>query len=110
MFLRPLGARNLPVRDIADQDVLERELRLAVDRAAPRALHELLLLQRMQLLLADTERAEPEHLADHRRVLQQPPSPPAASPSRRAAMIPCTDSGRSTVVPRSASMRTYCSA
>ena len=29
VLLRPLGARNLPVRDIAHQDMLERELRLA---------------------------------------------------------------------------------
>ena len=50
VFLRPLGARDLAVRDIANEDVLERELRLAGDRAAPRALHELLLLQRVQLL------------------------------------------------------------
>ena len=70
VLLRPLGARNLPVRDVAHQDMLERELRLAGDRAAPRALHELLLLQRVQALLADTERAEPEHLAQHRGVLQ----------------------------------------
>ena len=71
VFLRPLGARNLPVRDVAHQDVLERELRLTGDRAAPRALHELLLLQRVQALLADTERPEPEHLAQHRGVLQR---------------------------------------
>ena len=32
------------------------------------------------------------------------------SASSRAAITPCTDSGRSPVVPRSASMRTYCSA
>ena len=69
VFLRPLGARNLPVGDVAHQDVLERELRLAGDRTAPRALQELLLLQRVQALLTDTERPEPEHLAKHRGVL-----------------------------------------
>ena len=71
VFLRPLRARNLPVRDIANEDVLERELRLAGNRASPRALHELLLLQRVQTLLADTERPEPEDLAEHRGVLQR---------------------------------------
>ncbi len=51
--------------------MLERELRLALDRAATRALHEFLLLERMQLLLRRPESTEPEHLSDHRRVLQQ---------------------------------------
>src|SRR5207247_906337 len=43
----------------------------AFDRAATRALHELFLLQRMQLLLRRGERAEPEHLPDDGSVLEQ---------------------------------------
>ena len=69
VLLRAVRARDLPVRDVADEQVLERELRLSFDRAAPRALHELLLPQRMQLLLARAERTEPEDLSDDRRVL-----------------------------------------
>ena len=67
----PLGTWNLPVGHVADKDVLERELRFPFHRAPPRALHEVLLSKRLQLLLLCPERAEPEDLADHGRVLQQ---------------------------------------
>ena len=70
MLLRALGAWDLSVRDVAHEQVLERVLGFTLDRAPPRTLHELLLLQRVQLLLRRVERAEPEHLSDDRGVLQ----------------------------------------
>ena len=45
MLLRSLRARDLPVRDVPNEQVLERELRLALDGAATRTLHQLLLPQ-----------------------------------------------------------------
>src|SRR5436190_13569073 len=70
MLRRAVRARDLAVGDVAHQDVLEGELRLARDRTAPCALHELLLLQRMETVLVDAERTEPEHLPQHRSDLQ----------------------------------------
>ena len=43
MLLRPLRTRDLSVRDVADEYVLERELGLTFDRAAARTLYEFLL-------------------------------------------------------------------
>src|SRR6266571_2403842 len=43
VLLGALGSRDLAVRDVADEQVLERKLRLALDGAAARTLHELLL-------------------------------------------------------------------
>jgi hypothetical protein len=42
MLLRAIGARHLPVRNVANEQMLERVLRLSVDRASPRAADELL--------------------------------------------------------------------
>ena len=77
MLVGTLGPRDLPVRDVADEDVLERELRLARHGGTSCALHEFLPLERVEALLEiptsvfSRERAEPEDLADHSRVLQQ---------------------------------------
>src|SRR5436189_4013906 len=71
MLLRALAARDLSVRDVAHQHVLERVLGLALDRAATRPLDELLLPQNVQLVLRRAERAKPKDLADHGRVLEQ---------------------------------------
>src|SRR5437764_9193648 len=71
MLLRTVRPRNLPVRDVTDEEMLERVLGLTLHGTPTRPLHELLLLQRMELLLGRAERAEPEHLSDHGRVLQQ---------------------------------------
>ena len=70
MFPRTVRPRNLPVCNVSDERVLERELRLAFDRTSARALHELLLPKRVQLLLRRIERAEPKHLSDHCRILE----------------------------------------
>src|SRR2546421_10093523 len=71
MFLRTVRARNLPVGDVTDEEMLERVLGLTLHRTAAGPLHELLLLQGMELLFGRPERAEPENLPDHGRVLQQ---------------------------------------
>src|SRR5437016_13562086 len=71
MLLCALRARYLPVRNVSNERMLERELRLAVDRATSRALYQLLLSERVQLLLCRPERSEPKHFADHRSVLDQ---------------------------------------
>jgi hypothetical protein len=68
---RPVRPRDLPVGDVADEDVPERVLRLAFDGAATGPLHELLLAQDMQLLFRRAERAQPEDFPDDGRVLQQ---------------------------------------
>ena len=41
MFLRPLGARDLPVRDVAHQQVREREFTLPLERRRPGGAHEI---------------------------------------------------------------------
>ena len=80
--LVPLGAaraRDLPVRDVADEHVPERVLLFTADRRAALAPDELLPLERVQRVLclsafelADSaHRAEPEDLPEDRRVLQQ---------------------------------------
>ena len=109
VLTRALRTRDLPIGDVAYQQVPEPVLDLTLDRAAASALHELLLRQRMELLLGCSQRTEPEHLADNSRVLQERLLR-AANESSRAAMIPCTVSGRSSALPRSSSIRTYCSA
>ena len=71
--------RNLPVRHVADEHVPERVLLLASDRRAALAPNELLPLQRVQRVLClsafelpdRAHRAEPEDLAEDRRVLQE---------------------------------------
>ena len=69
VFLRSLDAGDLPVGDVANKQMLEGELGFAFDRAATRTLHELFLLERVELLFCRGERAEPEHLPQHGRVL-----------------------------------------
>src|SRR5690348_5287207 len=71
VLLSSFSPWDLSVRDVTDEDVLERILRLALDRAATGTLHELLLPQNVELLLRRPERSEPEDLSDHRSVLQQ---------------------------------------
>ena len=70
-----LGARDLPVRDVADERVRERELALALDRRAPLAADEALALERVErrgrCVRVASERARPEDLADDGRVLQE---------------------------------------
>ena len=74
------GSRNLLVRDVADQGMPERELLLSLHGAATGWTHELPARQLVQgeLDLAQVdashrrERPGPEHLADHRRILQEP--------------------------------------
>ena len=75
----PPGARDLPVCDVAHEDMPEHILALAADRRSPLSPHELLARQGVQALfrvgpLDSTDRgrgAEPEHLAEHGGVLQQ---------------------------------------
>ena len=72
VLLRPLRARDLAVGDVADERVEEGVLRLAGDRGAAVAADELLPLERVQdALVRARQRARPEDLADHRRVLQE---------------------------------------
>ena len=47
MLLGAVGARDLPVRHVSDEQMLERELRLTRHGRAPRALDELFALERM---------------------------------------------------------------
>ena len=49
--LAALGPRDLPVRDVPDEDVAEGVLGLAGHRRAPLAAHELLALEPMELVL-----------------------------------------------------------
>ena len=80
MLVRSRRTRDLAVGDIADEHVAERVLALARDRGACETLDELLALERVQQLLGlpacdavdGFDRAEPEHLADDGRVLEQP--------------------------------------
>src|SRR5438105_3335755 len=77
MFYRAFGPRNLAVRDVANEHVEKRVLRLVRDRRSACTLHESLSLKRMQELLDVVstvpvdEASEPEHLAEHRSVLEQ---------------------------------------
>src|SRR5438067_9654865 len=78
VLLRAISARDLAVRDVADERVLEGELALAGDRRATGALDELLALERVQSSFERSfaaanryQPAEPEHLADYRRILEQ---------------------------------------
>ena len=47
MLARAIRSRDLSIGDVADEHVLERVLDLTFDGAAPRALHQLLLAERM---------------------------------------------------------------
>ena len=86
--LEPLGgplvplssgrAGDLPIRDVAHEDVPERVLLIALDRGAPVTSHELLAFERAQRVvhaLGRTARAEqraaPKHLSDDSGVLHQ---------------------------------------
>ena len=75
MLRGSIGARDLPVRDVADERVRERELALALDRRASLAADEPLSLEGMEergrVRLCAPERAGPEHLPDDRGVEQQ---------------------------------------
>jgi hypothetical protein len=79
MLLRPCASRNLPVRDVAEQHVLEGVLGVAGDGRSPLAPNEILPLQRAQYMLCidsgQTARcrdaAKPEDLPLHRSLLQQ---------------------------------------
>ena len=78
MLVGPLDAWNLPVRDVADEDMAEGELGFARDRGAALPADELLALERVQVALESGGvtaaerggRSEPEDLPDHRGVLQ----------------------------------------
>src|SRR6266571_511353 len=70
------STRNLPIRDIANENVAERMLRFVRNGRLPSALHESLALECMQMLLGFDARApvdepaEPEDLSEHRCVLE----------------------------------------
>ena len=76
---RAPGARDLGVGDVADERMPEAVLGLSFHRAGPARTHKLLARQLVQRLLRvcqvalahSCQRAGPEHLAQHRRVLQQ---------------------------------------
>lgn len=77
VLLRPFRARNHAVGDVANEQVEERVLRFLGDRGRSRPLHEPLPLERVQDLLRVRARptiddsAEPEHLSDRGRVLEE---------------------------------------
>src|SRR5439155_18744166 len=75
MLVRPLPARNLPIRDVTDEQMLEGELGLACNGGATCAFDELLALEGVQppfeFILVACQTSEPEHLAHHRGVLQE---------------------------------------
>jgi hypothetical protein len=67
VLLRAVGPRDLPVGDVADERVRERELGLALDRGALLPAYEALALEGMEhragFALVASERSDPEHLA-----------------------------------------------
>ena len=76
MLRRAVGARDLPVRDVADERVCERELALPFERRAALPADESLALERVErcgrsVSRSRADRARPEHLADDGCVLQQ---------------------------------------
>jgi hypothetical protein len=79
VLLGAVGARNLAVRDVPDEDVAEGVLVLALDRRTPFAAHELLQHERVQTLVEHRavparerrERARPEGFTEDRRVLKE---------------------------------------
>ena len=92
VFLGALAARDLSVRDVPDETVQERVFRLVRDQRTTRALDEVLPFERVQAHLGGAavrasadDGAEPEHLAEHRRFLQQ------AFLVRRQCVDPCGD-------------------
>ena len=111
------GARYLPVRDVANEQVPERVLGLSLDRGPARTLHKLLALQPEQRLLrlgpsirrqtAPSQKTFPTTAASWRSAFSA-----SERWSSRAAMIPCTVSGSasSSSEPRSASILANCSA
>ena len=75
VLLRPVGARDLAVRDVADERVREGELALALERRAALAADEALALERVERggrgVRASADRARPEDLADDGCVLKE---------------------------------------
>jgi hypothetical protein len=79
VLVRALRPRDLPVRDVPDDDVAEGVLRLPLDGRAAFAPHELLPRERPQVQIEQTsvgvadrrERTGPEHLPDDGGVLKQ---------------------------------------
>src|SRR6185312_16463463 len=79
VLLGPNGTRNLAVRDVTKQDVSKRVLALAGHGGTPCALDELLAVESVEplpcIIAVDSVEREhgsvPEHLAEHRGVLQQ---------------------------------------
>ncbi len=92
------GARDLSVADVPHEHVPERVLALAFHRARAGRPHELLARQLVQRQLHlgrvtvahRRERTRPEHLAEHRGVLEQalPLGEPACRGGRRSAPAP----------------------
>jgi hypothetical protein len=74
MLLRTSSARNLPVGDLPNKHMPKRELGLAGNGGATLPKDEPLALERMQKCVdvVAPDATRPEHLAEHRRVLQQP--------------------------------------
>ena len=106
VLLCAVGPGDLPVRDVADEGVSERELALALDRRAALPADEPLALEPVQRRAGRrrvaAERARPEDLADDCRILEQRLLV-AVRPSSRAAMMPwsVSGSGSSSAEPRS---------
>ena len=79
MLLGTCAPRDLTVSNVAQQHVLKRVLRVVGDCRAPFTPDEVLPLQQPQQLLSfggfdagrHRDATEPEHLAVHRRLLQQ---------------------------------------
>ena len=112
----PARPPDLPVRDVAQQHVQERVLRLPGHRGAALAADELLALERVEppcsrsppsAATAPGQNTLPITAASWSSRFSS-----AGSASSRAPMIPCTDSGSgsSSASPRSASICAYCSA
>jgi hypothetical protein len=79
VLFSPQRPRHLAVRDVADEHMTERVLRLRGDRREPLAPDEFLALEPVQLLLDRPtllvrhggQRAAPEHLPEHGRILDE---------------------------------------
>ena len=77
MLLGPIRSGNLPIGDVANEDVQERVLGVVRHRRRPRTLHEALSIQSMESRLRYTaiaavhNSAEPEDFAQNGCVLKQ---------------------------------------
>ena len=118
VHVRPPLARDLAVRDVANEHVAEDVGGLAGDRRAALPAHELLAFERVHRLL-DVSVGQTEHLRASAPGQKTLPTMAAAwtsafssggSVSSRAAMMPWTDSGSGSSSSAWASMRTYSSA